>query len=60
MALNFNFDKEHIKNTSYVPQGYVDLEEDQRILRKGTIALLSGKIRLPVHVVNQIQSNNKA
>lgn len=49
-SLNYNFDKTHIKNTSYFPKGYGELEDDQFILRKGFLALMSGEKSLSVQI----------
>ena len=51
-SLDYDFDKEHIKNTSYVPQAYIDIENEQLLLRRGVIGLLDGKLVLPVKLVS--------
>ncbi len=51
-ALGFVFDKSHIKNTSYYPSGYGEMEDDQYIIRKSFVALLKGDTPLPVKIVN--------
>lgn len=50
--LGFNFDKTHIKNQSYYPQGYGDLEEQNAAVRRSLLELLSGSRSLPMWVVN--------
>jgi hypothetical protein len=49
-VLNYDFDKTHIKNSSYAPMAHETLEKQQEAIRKGVIDLLDGKRRLPVHV----------
>ncbi len=46
-AIGYGFDKVQLKKGSYTPQGYVDLELEQSLIRKGILLLLAGKIRLP-------------
>lgn len=50
--LGFNFDKTHIKNQSYYPQGYGDLEEQNATVRRSLLEILSGNRSLPMWVVN--------
>ena len=50
--LGFNFDKTHLKNQSYYPQGYGDLEAEQSALRRATFEVVSGKRPLPMWVAN--------
>ncbi len=50
--LGFDFDKTHIKNESYFPQGYSSLEDDQTAIRKAVLEVLAGKRPLPMFVVN--------
>jgi hypothetical protein len=50
--LGFNFDKTHLKNQSYYPQGYDDLEVEQAALRRATFEIVSGKRPLPMWVAN--------
>lgn len=51
-ALNYDFDKDHIKNTSYTPQGYVDVENEQHLIRKGILGILNGDLDVPIYVSN--------
>lgn len=55
VALDYNFDKSHISNTSYYPAGHGEIEGDQIQLRKGLVALLKGKIPLPMHLTRPIE-----
>ena len=50
--LGFNFDKTHLKNQSYYPQGYGDLEAEQAALRRAMFEVMSGKRPLPMWVAN--------
>lgn len=50
--LGFNFDKTHIKNQSYYPQGHGDLEQDQFKIRQALLEVFTGKRPLPMLVVN--------
>ncbi len=49
-VLRYDFDKTHIKNSSYAPVAHGTLEEQQEALRKGVIELLDGKRKLPIRV----------
>jgi hypothetical protein len=51
-VLDYDFDKTHIKNSSYSPVAHGDIEEQQRALRKGLIELLDGKRAVPMFVTN--------
>ena len=55
-ALDYDFDKSHISNTSYYPTGHGDIEDDQFLLRKGLVALLKGEISLPMHLTKPVES----
>lgn len=46
--LGFDFDKTHLKNQSYYPQGYGDLEVEQAAVRRALLDVLSGRHPLPV------------
>jgi hypothetical protein len=50
--LGFNFDKTHLKNESYFPKGYGDLEAEQSALRRATFEIVSGKRPLSMWVAN--------
>lgn len=49
-CLNYPFDKSHIKNSSYYPDGYGELEEDQHAARKALVEVLEG--RKPLSVIS--------
>ncbi|MGB4068900.1 MAG: DUF6680 family protein, partial [Nitrospira sp.] len=52
IVLNYDFDKTHIKNSSYSPMAHGELEEQQTAIRKGVIEVLEGKRPLPLFVTN--------
>jgi len=51
-VLNYDFDKTHIKNSSYSPMVHGEIEGQQTALRKGLIEVLEGKRVLPMHITN--------
>ena len=51
-VLDYDFDKTHIKNSSYSPVAHGTIEEEQRAIRKGLIEILDGKRVVPMFVTN--------
>lgn len=51
-SLGFDFDKVKIKRGIYFPRGHGEEMDDQLIIRKGLVKILSGKASLPVEVKN--------
>lgn len=51
-VLDFDFDKTHIKNSSYSPVAHGKLEDEQSAVRQGVIEILEGKRVLPMHITN--------
>lgn len=51
-VLNYDFDKTHIKNSSYSPMAHGNIEEEQKAIRSGLIEVLEGKRPLPMTIVN--------
>jgi len=51
-SLNYDFDKQHIKNTSYIPQGYINVEREQTLVHQGVLGILNGDLKLPVYITN--------
>lgn len=47
-CLKYDFDKAHIKNSSYYPKGYGEIEEDQHQIRKKVRGLLEGSSAINV------------
>jgi hypothetical protein len=52
ISLGYDFDKVHIKRTSYFPKGFGELEADQTIIRKGIVAWLKGELSVPMRVTD--------
>lgn len=52
IVLNYDFDKTHIKNSSYAPRAHGDIENEQGIMRRMAIEFLEGKRVLPLYVNN--------
>jgi hypothetical protein len=53
-GLNYDFDKVYIKKGFYYPEGLGNIEAEQHALRRGLLALLSGKgMKLPVAIFTQ-------
>lgn len=50
-VLDYDFDKTHIKNSSYSPNAHGNTENEQMILRKHLIEVLEGKRSIPMDVV---------
>lgn len=55
-VLDYDFDKTHIKNSSYSPVAHGNIEEEQKALRTGLIEVLAGKRSIPMTVVNWPQN----
>jgi hypothetical protein len=52
IILDYDFDKTHIKNSSYSPVAHGELEDQQTAIRRGVIELLDGKRVIPMLVTN--------
>lgn len=52
LTLGFDFDQIHIKNHSYFPQGYSEIEMDNSDLRKGVLDIVLGRRSLPTHITS--------
>lgn len=48
LALDYQYDKTELKTTCYFPRGYGETEAEQVAIRKGLLALLSGRSSLLV------------
>jgi hypothetical protein len=55
-VLNYDFDKTHIKNSSYSPRAHRETEEQLVTIRKDLIEMLEGKRPLPMEITNWPQS----
>ena len=51
-VLEYDFDKTHIKNSSYSPRVHGETEAEQQALRKGLLEIIDGKRPLPMAVTN--------
>jgi len=51
-VLAYDFDKTHIKNSSYSPVAHGNIEDEQKALRAGLIDVLEGKRSIPMTIVN--------
>ena len=52
LALDYDFDRTHIKNGTYSPSAHGQIEEQQKAIREGMIEIMQGKRPLPMHVTN--------
>jgi hypothetical protein len=52
VALEFDFDKTHIRTHIYAPIGHGELELDQHNIRKGLVQILTGKQPLPMAITS--------
>lgn len=52
IVLNYDFDKTHIKNSSYSPIAHGEEEDNQKAIRKGIIEVLEGERDLPLRITN--------
>ena len=57
-CLDYDFDRVSIKETSYYPEGYGEIDEENRIIRKGLAGVFSGKFGFPVQAISG-ESDNK-
>lgn len=55
-VLDYDFDKTHIKNSSYSPAAHGNTEAELKALRVGLIEMLEGKRPIPMTIVNWPQS----
>ena len=51
-VLDYDFDKTHIKNSSYSPMAHGTIEEEQRLLRVGLLEVLAGQRSIPITLSN--------
>ena len=52
IVLHYEFDKTHIKNSSYSPRAHVDTEAREIALREGLLEVLAGKHPIPISFMN--------
>jgi hypothetical protein len=53
LVLEYDFDKTHIKNSSYSPTAHGNLEAEQSSIRKGLIEILEGRRSIPMNITNR-------
>lgn len=51
-VLDYDFDRTHIKNSSYSPRVHGETEEQQHALRTGLLEVLGGQRPLPMTITN--------
>jgi hypothetical protein len=56
VVLGYDFDKTHIKNSSYSPRAHGDIDDELRAIRKGLIEVLDGKRDLPMKITNGLNN----
>ena len=52
LVLDYDFDKTHIKNSSYSPMAHGNIETQQERIREGIIGILEGDRALPMNINN--------
>jgi hypothetical protein len=57
-VLDYDFDKTHIKNSSYSPTAHGTMEEQQHAMRQRLVELLEGKRVIPMFVTNMPMSDS--
>lgn len=57
-VLDYDFDKTHIKNSSYSPVAHGNIEDEQRAIRTGLIEALDGTRPIPMKIVNWPQHSD--
>lgn len=58
-SLGYDFDKVRIKKGIYVPKGHGDVEFDNRVIRKGMVAIMSGRAGFPVSPFGKFKEDSK-
>jgi hypothetical protein len=58
IVLDYDFDKTHIKNSSYSPVAHSDIEAQQIAIRKGLIEVLEGKRVVPLFITNKLNNES--
>lgn len=52
IVLGYDFDKTHIKNSSYSPVAHGDFENEHALIRKGLIEIIKGDKNLKMEIMN--------
>ncbi len=58
LVLNYDFDKTHIKNSSYAPSIHSLTEDQQSQIRQGLIDILNGDKTVPMTITNWPSESN--
>lgn len=60
VVLDYDFDKTHIKNSSYSPKAHGIIQNQEEDIRASLIAIFQGKRSLPMRITNwQKETNNE-
>ena len=59
LVLNYDFDKTHIKNSTYSPRAHGESDIEQTALRKMLLEVLEGKRQIPMFVSNLKQEEKR-
>lgn len=51
-ALNYDFDKVHLKRGAYMPQLHAEIELEQSFIRRSLTDLFLGRKSIPINIVN--------
>ena len=54
-ALNYDFDKVHLKRGGYIPQGHADIEFEQNFIRGRVTDLFLGRTSIPINIVKPVE-----
>ncbi|WCP81184.1 hypothetical protein PQE20_04090 [Vibrio harveyi] len=57
LVLDYDFDKTHIKNSSYSPVAHGNIDNQQAKIREGIIDILEGKRVVPMNIMNLPQQS---
>jgi hypothetical protein len=52
LVLDYDFDKTHIKNSSYSPMAHGNIDAQQAKIREGILEILEGKRGVPMNITN--------
>lgn len=54
-ALEYDFDKVHLKRGAYIPKGHADIEMELNFLRRSLVELFLEKKSIPVKIINPVK-----
>ncbi|MGB7582264.1 MAG: DUF6680 family protein [Sedimentisphaerales bacterium] len=58
-ALNYTFDKVHIKRGAYIPKGHTDYMQNQTFIQSRIVDVLKGDIPIPIKIVTKKEDDSK-